>query len=76
MISTGKWLELCESDAKHRSAGAQDPRETFAARVSKGSLAAPEEITVCRMLDYRRTHDLVYGPDTDGTFVFQSTHER
>jgi hypothetical protein len=68
MISTGRWLELCEADAERRvAAGAA---ETFSARVSGGSLASPEEITVCRLLDGRRTHDLIYIPDADGNFVF------
>ena len=64
MISTGKWLELCEADAKHRDVTAQDAGVTFSARVSKGSLAAAEEITVCRLLNDRRTHNLVSRPNT------------
>ena len=43
---------------------------------AQGSLAAPEEITVCRLLNDRRTHDLIYRPDILGTFVFQATLER
>jgi len=66
MISTGKWLELCEADAERRAAAvAQGAAETFSARVSRSSLAAPEKITVCRLLDDRRTHDLIYGPDAE-----------
>ena len=44
--------------------------------MSGGSLASPEEITVCRLLDLRRTHDLIYMPDAEGNFVFQCTRER
>ena len=77
MISTGRWLELCEADAERRAtAVVQGSEETFSARVSSGSLASPEEITVCRLLDDRRTHDLVYQPDAEGNFVFQSMRER
>ena len=77
VISTGRWLELCEADAERRAtAVVQGSEETFSARVSGGSLAAPEEITVCRLLDGWRTHDLVYQPDAEGNFVFQSMRER
>jgi hypothetical protein len=77
MISTGKWLELCELDAERRAtAVVPGSEETFSARVSGGSLASPEEITVCRLLDGRRTHDLVYRPDAEGDFVFQYMLER
>jgi hypothetical protein len=74
MISTGRWLELCEADAERRATAG--PAETFSARGSGGSLALPEEITVCRLLDLRRTHDLIYMPDAEGNFVFQCTRER
>ena len=63
MISTGKWLELCEADAAQRASVGAGPHERFSTRVSKGSLAAPEEITVIRLDDGWRTHDLVYAPD-------------
>jgi|HubBroStandDraft_1064217.scaffolds.fasta_scaffold769613_2 hypothetical protein len=77
MISTGRWLELCETDAERRAAAVvQGSEEAFSARVSGGSLAAPEEITVCRLLDGWRTHDLVYRPDAEGNFVFQEMRER
>ena len=56
--------------------GAQGVTETFSARVSPGSLASPEEITVCRLLDDRRTRDLIYGPDAEGNFVFRCMRER
>jgi len=63
MISTGKWLELCQADTERRGATAvRGATETFSARVSRGSLASPEEITVCRLLDDPRTHDLIYRP--------------
>jgi hypothetical protein len=39
-------------------------------------LASQEEITVCRLLDDRRTHNLIYGPDGEGKFVFQCRQER
>ena len=74
MISTGRWLELCEDDAERRvAAGAA---ETFSARVSRGSLASPEEITVCRLLDDGQTHDLIYVPDAEANFVFQCMRGR
>ena len=77
MISTGRWLELCETDAQRRAtAVVQGSEETFSARVSGGSLASPEEITVCRLLDDRRTHDMVYRPDAEENFVFQYIRER
>ncbi len=77
MISTGKWLELCAADAERRAtAVVQGSEETFSARVSGGSLASPKEITVCRLLDGWRTHDLVYRPDAEESFVFQSMQER
>jgi hypothetical protein len=77
MISTARWLELCEADAERRATVVvQGSEETFAARVSGGSLAAPEEITVCRLLDGWRTHDLVYRPDAEENFVFQQMRER
>jgi hypothetical protein len=77
MISTGKWLELCQADAERRGATAvRRAAETFSARVSRGSLASPEEITVSRLLDDRRTHDLIYRPDAEGNFVFQCMLER
>jgi hypothetical protein len=77
MISTGRWLELCEADAERRATAAvQGSEETFSARVSGGSLASPEEITVCRLLDGWRTHDVVYRPDAEGNFVFQAMRER
>jgi hypothetical protein len=77
MISTGRWLELCEADAERRATAAvQGSEEEFSARVSGGSLAAPEEITVCRLLDGWRTYDLVYLPDAEGNFAFQSMRER
>jgi hypothetical protein len=77
MVSTGRWLELCEADAERRATAAvQGSEETFSARVSSGSLASPEEITVCRLLDGWRTHDMVYRPDADGNFVFQCIRER
>jgi hypothetical protein len=76
MISTGKWLELCEADAARRGSVATASEEEFSARVSKGSLAAPEEITVIRQEDGWRTHDLIYSPDADGNFAFQSMRTR
>ena len=77
MVSTGRWLELCEADAERRATAAvQGSEETFSARVSSGSLASPEEITVCRLLDGWRTHDLVYRPDAEENFVFQYIRER
>jgi hypothetical protein len=77
MISTGRWLDLCEADAERRAtAVVYGSEQTFSARMSGGSLAAPEEITVCRLLDGWRTHDLVYRPDAEGNFVFQSMQER
>lgn len=77
MISTGKWLELCEADAARRGGSiATDRAEQFSARVSKGSLAAPEEITVIRQEDGWRTHDLIYAPADDGNFVLQSVQAR
>jgi hypothetical protein len=77
MISIGRWLELCEADAERRATAAvRGSEETFSARVSGGSLAAPEEITVCRLLDGWRTHDWLYRPDAEGNFVFQSMQER
>ena len=77
MISTGSWLELCEADAQRRAtAVVQGSEEEFSARVSGGSLASPVEITVCRLLDDRRTHELVYRPDTEGNFVFHVMRER
>jgi hypothetical protein len=74
MISTGRWLEPWEADAERRvvAGGA----ETFSARVSSGSLASPEEPTVRRLLDDRRTHDLIYLPDAGGNFMFQCKRER
>jgi len=77
MISTGRWLELCEADAERRATAlVQGSEETFSARVSGGSLAAPEEITVGRLLDGWRTHDLVYRRNAEHNFVFQSMRER
>ena len=76
MISTGRWLELCEADAARRGSIATDREEEFSARVSKGSLAAPEEITVIREEDGWRTHDLIYALAADGNFVFQSAQAR
>jgi len=76
MISTGTWLELCEADAARRGSMATDRAEEFSARVSKGSLAAPEEITVIRQEDGWRTHDLTYSLAADGSFVFQSARAR
>ena len=74
MISTGRWLELCEADAERRAAAG--PAETFSARVSRGSRTSPEEITVCRLLDLKRPHDLIYRPDAEGNFVLQWMRER
>ena len=72
MVSTGRWLEICERDAERRAvAVVQGSEETFSARVSGGSLASPEEITVVRLLDGRRTHDVVYQRAAEGNFVFQ-----
>ena len=76
MISTGRWLELCEEDAARRGSIATAREEEFSARVSKGSLAAPEEITVIRKEDGWRTHDLIYALAADGSFVFQSAQAR
>lgn len=76
MISTGRWLELCEADAAHRGSIATDRAEEFSARVSKGLLAAPEEITVIRQEDGWRKHDLIYALAADGNFVFQSAQAR
>ena len=76
MISTGRWLELCEADAARRGSIATDREEEFSARVSKGSLAAPEEITVIRQEEGWRTHDLIYSLAADGSFVFQSVQAR
>lgn len=76
MISTGRWLELCEADAGRRGSIATDREEEFSARVSKGSLAAPEEITVIRQEHGWRTHDLIYTLTADGSFVFQSAQAR
>jgi hypothetical protein len=74
MISTGRWFELCEADAERFvAAGAA---ETFSARMSGGSLASPEVITVCRLLDDRRTHDLIYIPYAGDNFVFQCMRDR
>ena len=76
MISTGRWLEFCEADAVRRGSIGTDREEEFSARVSKGSLAAPEEITVIRQEDGWRTHDLTYVRGSDGNFVFQSARAR
>ena len=76
MISTGRWLELCEADAATRGSIATEREEEFSARVSKGSLADPEEITVIRTEDGWRTHDLIYARDAAGNFVFQSARDR
>ena len=55
MISTGRWFELCEADAERRTtAVAQGAAETVSTRVSGDSLASPEEMTVCRLLDERQ----------------------
>jgi hypothetical protein len=77
MISTGRWFELCEADAERRAtAPVRGSEETFEAGVSGGSPAEPGKITVCRLLDRWRTHDLVYRPDAGDNFVFQSMRER
>jgi len=76
MISTGRWLELCEADAARRLSIATDHAEEFSARVSKGSLAAPEEITVIRQEDGWRTHDLIYARGAAEDFVFQAVRAR
>ena len=76
MISTGRWLELCEADAARRGSIVTERAEEFSARVSKGSLAEPEEITVIRQEDGWRTHDLNYARGADGNFVFQSVQAR
>jgi hypothetical protein len=72
MISAGRWLELCEADAARRGSIATDREEECSARVSKASLAAPEEITVIRQEDGWRTHDLIYALAADGSFVFRA----
>jgi hypothetical protein len=69
-------LELCETDAAHRGSIATEREEEISARVSKDSLAAPEEITVIRQERGWRTHDLIYSRDADGNFVFQSARAR
>jgi len=70
-------LEFWETDAERRAAAAVlGAPATFLARLSRGSLASPEETAVSRLLDDRCTYDLIYEPDFESNFVYQCMRER